>query len=89
MVSVADSKVDLAVDSEADSAAEIGLTFVAVEAVSDIKAEAALVEEVGTAEVRRMAMEVAQHHPPMLLLDLEEEVVLVVGMVPLPLRMVA
>lgn len=88
VVSVVVSKVDLAVGSEAASEAEIDPTFVEVEAASDIKAEAALVGEVGTAEVRRMVMAVAQHHPLMLLLDLEEEAVSVVGMAPLPLQMV-
>ncbi len=84
-VSVADFKVGLVVvDSEAVSEAEIDLISVVVEEASDIKAEAALAEEVGMAVARRMVM-AAPHHPLMLHLDLEVEAASVVGMVPLPL----
>ncbi len=88
-VSVAVSKAEpVVVDLEAVSEAVIDPTFVVDEEVSDTKAEAALAEEVGMAPARQMAMEMAQHHPLMLHLDLEEEAALVVGMVPLPPSMV-
>lgn len=84
-VSVAVFKVDpVVVDLEVVSVAGIDLISVEDEEASDTKVEAALAEEVGMAQVRRMAMEMAQHHRLMLRLDLEEEAALVVGMVPLP-----
>ncbi len=83
--SVAASKLDpVVVDSEAVSEVAIDLTFVVDEEASDTKAEAASAEEVGMVLARRMAMGMAQHHPLMLSLDLEEEAASVVGMVPLP-----
>ena len=60
---------------------EIDPAMVEVEEVSDIKVEAALVEEVGMVEVHLTAIVTAQHHPLMLLLDLADVEASVVGMV--------
>ncbi len=68
---------------EEDSEVVIDLTSVEDEAASDIKVAVALVEEVGMVVVRPMAMVIAQHHPLMHLLVLEEEAALVVGTVAL------
>lgn len=83
--SVADSEAHHAVvvDFEEASEATTDLISVEDEVVSDIKVEAALVDEVGMAAVRLTATVMAQHHPLMRLLDLEEEVALVMGMVAL------
>lgn len=80
--SVAGFKVDLVVaGSEVDSEVGIGPTSAEDEAVSDIKVEVALVEEVAAA--RRMGTVMVRHRPLTLLLDLEDEVASVVGMVAL------
>ena len=83
VVSVAGSGVRHVVVGSGEVSEVIDLTFVEEGAVLGIKEAVALVEEVGMVVVRLMATVMAQRHPLMHLLALEEEVALAVGTVAL------